>query len=224
MIVAKQTRAKASNSTPQGPRKKVPGNLPYLPASGTLKKALEGIITAQRPDKFNADFLENILSLKGGSARATVPIFKKMGLIASDGTPTDLYSRFKTDSGRGPASLQAIKNAYPEIYRRSEYAHAATDNKLKDVIVEITGLQASDQIVSYIRSTFNVIKSFIGDAASTDELQAPHATSTVDSGEGMSVTKPKVGLSYHINIVVPETSNVAVLNAIFRAVKENLLK
>lgn len=44
-----------------------------------------------------------------------MPIFKKMGLVASDGSPTELYSRFKTDSGRGSAALQAIKNAYPEI-------------------------------------------------------------------------------------------------------------
>jgi len=86
-----------------------------LPGPGTLKKALDGIVGAQRPDKFNPDFLESILQLKGGSARATVPIFKKMGLVASDGSPTELYSRFKTDSGRGSAALQAIKNAYPEI-------------------------------------------------------------------------------------------------------------
>jgi len=45
-----------------------------------------------------------------------------------------------------------------------------------------------------------------------------------DYTETSSVVKPNVGLSYHINIVIPETSNVAVLNAIFRAVKENLLK
>lgn len=120
--------------------------------------------------------------------------------------------------------MQAIKNAYPEIYKRSEYAHIVADAKLKDVIVEITGLQANDQIVSYIKSTFNIIKSFIGDATSADEAQVSRAASTADSGESLSVTKPKVGLSYHINIVIPETSNVAVLNAIFRAVKENLLK
>jgi hypothetical protein len=161
------------------------------------------------------------LNLKGG---ATVPIFKKMGLVASDGSPTELYSRFKTDSGRGSAALQAIKNAYPEIYKRSEYAHNVTDSKIKDIIVEITGLQATDQIVSLIKSTFNIIKSYIGTATSTDDAQTANDSSTIDYTENSSVVKPNVGLSYHINIVIPETSNVAVLNAIFRAVKENLLK
>lgn len=32
-----------------------------------------------------------------------------------------------------------------------------------------------------------------------------------------------VGLVYNINIVLPETSDLKVLNAIFRSVKENLL-
>lgn len=221
--MAKIARRKTSTAAPQGPRK-IAGNLPYLPGSGTLKKALDGIVGAQRPDKFNPDFLESILQLKGGSARATVPIFKKMGLVASDGSPTELYSRFKTDSGRGSAALQAIKNAYPEIYKRSEYAHSVTDAKLKDIIVEITGLQPTDPIVGYIKSTFNVIKSYIGAATSTEDLHTANDLPAANNAENMLVGKPSLGLSYHINIVIPETSNVAVLNAIFRAVKENLLK
>ena len=209
--------------TVQGPRR-IAGNLPYLPGSGTLKKAMDGIVGAQRPDKFNADFLESILQLKGGSARATIPIFKRMNLVASDGTPTDLYSRFKTDIGRGSAALLAIKNAYPEIYKRSEYAHSVPDAKLKDIIVEITGLQPNDPIVSYIKATFNIIKSYIGNATTTEESAEADDTSDSGSANGLAGKGAKVGLSYHINIVIPETSNVAVLNAIFRAVKDNLLK
>ncbi len=164
------------------------------------------------------------MQLKGGSARATIPIFKKMGLVASDGAPTDLYSRFKTDSGRGSAALQAIKNAYPEIYKRSEYAHSVTEAKIKDIIVEITGLQATDPIVSYIKSTFNVMKSYIGNATTTDDTQPTGDHQTPEATDNSPGVKGNIGLSYHINIVIPETSNVAVLNAIFRAVKENLLK
>jgi hypothetical protein len=72
--MAKSARAKSTSTVPLGYRK-IPGNLPYLPGVGTLKRALDGIVGAQRPDKFNPDFLENILQLKGGSARATVPMF-----------------------------------------------------------------------------------------------------------------------------------------------------
>ena len=63
--------------------RKIPGNLPYLNASGTLKKALDRLIEPAQPDKFNRDFLENVLKLKGGSAYATIPILKRLEFIVS---------------------------------------------------------------------------------------------------------------------------------------------
>ncbi|MDP9572990.1 UNVERIFIED_ORG: hypothetical protein J2W66_003483 [Agrobacterium larrymoorei] len=151
----KNSIAKAS-----APRK-IPGNLPYLTAPGTLKRALERLIDASRPDKFNADFMENVLKLSGGAARATIPIMKRMGYLSSDAVPTDLYAKFRTDGGRPAAALAGLRNGFPEIFKRSEYAHTVEDNKLRDIILEITGLNTSDQVAQAIRSTFNVVKSFI---------------------------------------------------------------
>jgi Family of unknown function (DUF5343) len=212
-------------------RREIPGNLPYLTASGTLKKALDRLVEAQRPEKFSTDFLENVLKLTGGSARATIPILKKMGFLNSDGTPTELYAKFRTTGGQGGAALQGLKNAFPEIFRRSEYAQSADDGKLKDIIVEITGLKPSEPVAMAIRSTFNVIKSYVpaglelGNAASElasfepDEVPdaRPGSISSADGGTG-------IRLAYNINIVLPETSDLTVLNAIFRSIKENLMQ
>lgn len=210
-------------------QRKIPGNLPYLPASGTLKRALDGIQVASRPEKVNADFLENVLKLKGGAARATIPIMKKMGLLSSDATPTELYARFRTESGRGQAALQGLRSAFPEIFKRSEYAHSVEDAKLKDIIVEITGLKANDPVATAIRATFKVIKSYMPrsmEAYSANE-QPVLLDDTTDT---TSLSVPNGGLSggirlaYNINIVLPETSDLKVLNAIFRSIKENLLR
>jgi hypothetical protein len=175
----KNTAAKVS-----APRK-IPGNLPYLPASGTLKRALERIIEASRPDKFNTDFLENVLKLSGGAARATIPILKRMGFLTSDAVPTDLYAKFRTEGARPGATLAGLRNGFPEIFKRSEYAHTVDDNKLRDIIVEITGLKANDPVAQSIKSTFNVVKSFIpagadlstgDDEASVQVITHPLAT------------------------------------------------
>lgn len=216
-------------------QRKIPGNLPYLTSSGTLKRALERLIDASRPDKFNADFLENVLKLSGGGARATIPIMKKMGFLTSDAVPTDLYAKFRTEGGRPVASLAGLRNGFPEIFKRSEYAHTVDDNKLRDIILEITGLKSSDSVALAIRSTFNVVKSFIPagvDLTGSDEdLNAqdenvgipanPNGPGDVVRHGGRS--SKSVGLVYNINIVLPETSDLKVLNAIFRSVKENLL-
>jgi hypothetical protein len=131
-------------------RREIPGNMPYLSAAGSLKTVLDKIIEAQRPEKFTLDYLQDVLKMNGGSARATIPILKRLGFLSSDGTPTEIYSRFKTDSGRGAATIQALKNGFPEIFKRSEYAHAAEDSKLQDIIVEITGLQGADPVARAI--------------------------------------------------------------------------
>jgi len=229
-----ETADKAAAAKPPAQRK-IPGNLPYLAASGTLKRALERLIDASRPDKFNADFMENVLKLSGGAARATIPIMKRMGFLTSDAVPTDLYARFRTEGGRPAASLAGLRNGFPEIFKRSEYAHTVDDNKLRDIILEITGLKANDPIAQAIKSTFNVMKSFIpagADLTGNDDdvgLQDEGGGSpAAQNGQGdmarnIGRGSKSVGLVYNINIVLPETSDLKVLNAIFRSVKENLL-
>lgn len=213
------------------PRREIPGNLPYLTASGTLKKVLDKIIEAQRPDRFNQDFLENVLKLTGGGARATIPILKRMGFLSSDGAPTELYAKFKTDSGRGYAALNGLKNGFAEIFKRSEYAHHADDNKIRDLIVEITGLKSNDPVAGAIRSTFNVVKGYIPsnfDSAIEKDVSPAPAREDAPLPEKHSQSSEhdtgSLRLAYNINIVLPETSDLAVLNAIFKSIKENLLR
>lgn len=225
-IVANTAETKSTNGTT---RREIPGNLPYLTSPGTLKKALDRLIAAQRPDKFNADFLENILKLRGGSAKAVIPILKRMGFITSDTVPTELYAKFRTDGGRALAALTGLKNAFPEIFKRSEYAHTVDDNKLKDIIVEITGLKANEAVAMAIKGTFNTIKNFVPantEISSAEDNPEPETTPSFPAygRETSEHGKNDVRLSYNINIVIPETSDLNVLNAIFRSVKENLMK
>jgi hypothetical protein len=194
-----------------------------------LKKALERLIEPAQPAKFNADFLENVLKLKGGSARGTIPILKKMGFLGSDGGTTDLYAKFRTESGRGAAALQALKNGFPEIFKRSEYAHTVDDGKLRDIIVEITGLKANDPVAQAIKGTFNVVKAFVpaGTVLGPSDEEVPSDDGGSGGGGGSLGTTVEGGelrLAYNINIVLPETSDLKVLNAIFRSIKENLMR
>lgn len=213
-------------------RREIPGGLPYLNSHGTLKRILDRTIDLARPDKFNYDFLENVVKITGGAARACIPIMKKMGLLNSDNTTTDLYGRFRTEGGRSAAAHAALKNAFPEIFKRSDYAYKIEDSKLRDIIVEITGLKANDPVAQAIKGTFGVIKGYV-DPTYNGEGQGegvayPIDVSRADGANGQNAhteqgSRP-LGLSYNINIVLPETSDLNVLNAIFRSVRENLLQ
>jgi hypothetical protein len=75
--------------------------------------------------------MATILKLTGGAARAVPPLLKKMQFIGADGTPTSLYSRFKTDNGRAQAAYEGLKNAFGELFRRNEYIHKSDESQLK---------------------------------------------------------------------------------------------
>ncbi len=231
MATTKAAAAGADGTAAAVTKRKIPGNLPYLTSSGTMKTVLERIVDPQIPAKFNPDFLENVLNLKGGSARATIPIMKKMGFVTSEGVPTELYSKFRTTGGRGAAALQGLQAAFAEIFRRSTYAHTVSDGKLKDLVVEVTGLSPSDPVATAIRGTFNAVKSFVppdvnlevgkGDDATLADEENKDRGGNNNNGVDDSQS---IRLAYNINIVLPETSDLNVLNAIFRSIKENLMK
>jgi Family of unknown function (DUF5343) len=84
-------------------------SLPYLAAPGSIKTALERIRNAATPDRVTGDFMITKLQIKGGTGAALVPFLKKIGFVASDGTPTELYKRFRNPSLGGTAVADAIK-------------------------------------------------------------------------------------------------------------------
>jgi hypothetical protein len=149
-----------------------------------------------------------------------------MNFITSDGTPTDLYSKFKTDSARGQAALDGLRNAYAELFRRNEFIHRADEAAVKDLIVEITGLKKNDGIVRMILQTFESIRGFADLSVNPSSDQVSVGLPPDESSDRTSLNRggqQSLGLSYHINIVLPETENIAVFNAIFRSLRENLL-
>src|SRR6266542_3079455 len=100
--------------------------LPYVTAYGNITKALRKIQSAQTPDRFTQDFLATKLALKGGSPRPVIPFLKRTGFLASDGTPTSLYKRFRNSTQRGAAAAEALRRGYASFYEINEYVHDAT--------------------------------------------------------------------------------------------------
>ena len=226
----KQAANISADKSQAQPRRQIPGNLPYLTASGTLKTILNKIVELAKPEKFNYDFLNNVVKLSGGGARACIPILKKMDFLNSDNTPTELYSKFRTESGRSAAAYQGLRNAFPEIFKRSDYAHSLEEAKLRDIILEITGLKANDTVSQAIKSTFNVIKSYIANGFNHADLGGQNEVAAIANEQASAEADVNgtsirgFGIAYNINILVPETSDLVVLNAIFRSVRENLLR
>jgi hypothetical protein len=114
--------------------------LPYLASPGSLKNALEKIRAAATPERVTGDFMSTMLQIKGGTGSALIPFLKKVGFVASDGAPTELYKRFRNPSIGGTAVADAIKIGYAPLKQVNEYFYELSDKDLSNLILQVTGL------------------------------------------------------------------------------------
>jgi hypothetical protein len=204
-------------------------NLPYLLSPGMLGNVFDRIKAAATPERFTGDFLSNTLGMKGGGPRVLVPFLKRIGFLRTDGAPTDLYRMFRNPQQSGQAVAQAMRIAYKPLYDMNEQVHVCTDAELRGLVVQCTGLEGDARVTQAIVGTFKAMKQrasfeqklLTAEKPGTENgLAIPvrnHADSVPTTGVG-------VNLSYTINLNLPPSTDIAVFNAIFKALKENLLQ
>lgn len=217
----------------------MPAQLPYMVSSGLIPKILTKIEEAKRPDRFTQDFLGTKLGHASGSAKPIIPLLKRMGFLNSDGSPTTLYDQFRNSDTQGAAVAHGIRNAYAELFDRNKYAGDLPKDKLKSLIMEVTGGAHDDRAVEATVSTFTKLKDLADFDVDTNAQAAPQGernpapTVNGDDIRLIPETQQRVAaelesvglnLAYTVNIVLPETTNPEVFNSIFKSLKENLLK
>jgi hypothetical protein len=208
-------------------------NLPYITAPGNIEKALAGIKSAATPERVSQDFVKTILGILGGSGNQVTSYLKKIGFANADGTPSEIYKRFRNPATAGRAAADALKIGYAALYKRNEYMHQLPDEKLKGLIIEETGQSSDSSTVTMIMSGIKALKRH-ADFTKQDEVEASGSpnNSVVQQLPTASLPNPPSGseesvglnLSYTINLNLPATSDIAVFNAIFQSLRENLLK
>jgi len=209
--------------------------LPYVTATGNVDRALTNIKVAATPPNVTQDFVKTMLKIPGGSGNQMTSYLKKIGFANADGTPTALYSKFRNPATSSAAAHEALKIGYKSLFSRNEYMDKLSDDKLRGLIIEETGQSGDSNVVSLILACIKGIKKHIKPdeivASETPKLEKietqklpvipQHATPTDKHAGGTGVG---LNLSYTINLHLPATTDVAVFNAIFKSLKENLLR
>lgn len=205
----------------------MPATLPYLASPGSIKTALERIRAAATPDRVTRDFVTTVLQIKGGTGYALIPYLKKIGFVAPDGSPTNIYKGFRNPSTGGAAVARAIKSGYAALGNVNEYFYKLSDRDLLNLIVQVSGAEADDQVAKLALSTLKFLKVFANfeDISQVDEtpttVLTPSASAAIPSQIPLA-GRVGLNLGYTFNLNLPATSDQAVFNAIFRSLKENL--
>lgn len=212
----------------------MPTNLPYLSTPGSIKTVLERIRHAATPTRVTNDFIATVLQLKGGAGRAIPPFLKRIGMVATDGTPTELYKAYRNEATAGKAMAQAIKQGYQDLSQSNEYFYRLSDRELLALIIQVTGVESDSRAASLTLATIKYLK--VSADFDSLEINLPdqnlRASESNDNEDFGNLPQPRfppakadvgLNLSYTINLNLPATADQAVFNAIFRSLKEHLL-
>ncbi|ABN62115.1 DUF5343 domain-containing protein [Shewanella baltica] len=211
-------------------------NLPYSTSVGTFEKMLDKIKAAPAPERFTQDFVGTKLSMKGGTANACIPLLKKMGFVAGDGSPTSLYKEFRNPAKSRIALGTGFRKLYSRLYQMNEYIHDANDQDVLGLIVECTGSEHDNAATKYTLSTFNMLRKhadFDNEEAEVDLMEPEKDDHAEKYRNPIAVNMPQqpspqqgkgINLSYTINLNLPATKDIEVFNAIFKSLKEHILE
>lgn len=204
---------------------------PFMNAYNNIVRILEKVKEAKTPPRFTQDFLESKLGASGGSARPFIPFAKRLGFLSSDGTPTELYKRFRNPSQSGAAVAEALRIGYADLYDRNEYLHELNEDDLTGLIVEATGLSADSKTLRAIVKSFMNLRELADFDSDPSEFEAETTQVEEEAEEPPEPSPPHppelrgaLNFGYTINLNLPATDDPAVHDAIFKALRENLLR
>jgi Family of unknown function (DUF5343) len=200
----------------------------YVNAYNSIPKLFSGIKSAAVPPKVSQNFLESVLDLRSSSHRALIPLLKKLGFIDQANVPTQAYKDFREESLSGSVMAQRIRDAYPSLFAANEYAWKLNKADLQSKLRSITGAAENDPYIPAVTNTFlELSKLATWDAVMpTSKKEPPLLDENTEEGG----TAPRrqlmkgLGLSYTINLNLPATTEIEVFNAIFKSLRDNLLR
>jgi hypothetical protein len=194
----------------------------------------EKIKSASVPPKFTVDFLSTVLDMKSSSYRALIPLLKKLGFIDPANVPTQAYKDYREDALSGSVMAERLKEAYKMLFQANEYAWKLNKDQLSEKLKSLTGAAADDEYIPSVVGTFlalNKLAKWEGVAAKKKEPDGGVDKGESGGGNGGGGRKReedfaegRLRLSYTINLNLPATTEIEVFNAIFKSLRENLLR
>jgi hypothetical protein len=168
-----------------------------------------------------------------------IGVLKELGFLDADGTPQRRYFEFLDQSRSGKVLADGIREAYRDLFAVNREAHEMSAQEVTNKLRTMYEGKKSDLVIKRITGTFKALCDEADfttvpaiEAAPKGEPKAQPKEETPKEDEhkqrqefGSGGVSPRVkvdSLQYHINIVLPESRDVAVYDAIFKSLKEHL--
>lgn len=197
----------------------------------------DAILDAQPPERFSVKFLEN-LGFTSTNDRLFIGMLKDIGFLNRDGAPQQRYFEF-LDRGQSKKVLaEGIREGYSELFAINTKANSFSVDEAKNKLRTLFAGKKTLLVISNIAKTFRSLCDYadFSGVATPVKREAPVKPEIVEQPQDQTSEKPPTvepqlslagkirvsGLQYHINIVLPETRDQAVFDAIFKSLRDHL--
>lgn len=197
----------------------------YLTSRKRLPDIFDAIKTAQAPEKFTQKFLET-LEFKAKGDRLIINVLKSLGFLDDTGKPTQRYHEYLDQTQSERILAEGLREAFSDLFAVNTKANELTKSELVGKLKTLSQGQYSDAVIGHMADTF-VSLSKLADFKRHGKSgkQKPHPETPVTHP---SVDTPPSGdlnlggLVYNIQIVLPETRDQAVYDALFKSLRQHL--
>lgn len=216
----------------------------YLTSSKNLPAILEAIQQAKAPERFTVRFLQS-LEFKTSSDRLVIGVLKAIGFLDDQGKPTSRYFQYLDKDNSRAVMAEGIREAYKELFDVNINAQKLSKVEVANKLKTLTQGQHSEAVIEKMATTFSSLCKL----ADFDSVLNPPVNQRDDDDDGedevvdppfengseemaSTPTPPRTnrrlpklavsGLHYNIQIILPESRDPAVYDALFRSLREHL--
>lgn len=210
----------------------------YLTSSKNLEGILGAIQQAKAPGQFTTRFLES-LEYKSSSDRLVIGVLKSLRLLDDQGRPTPRYFTFLDQTQSAAVLAEGIREAFADLFAVNVNAHTLGRAELINKFKTLSQGTLSESVLDKLAMTFLALVK-LADFSAPPAKSSPAMEDLDEEGAGgssldepppdterkkqspLGTTRSLGGLHYNIQIVLPETRDAQVYDALFRSLKEHL--
>ncbi|MCH7998387.1 MAG: DUF5343 domain-containing protein [Chloroflexi bacterium] len=198
----------------------------YMTSMKNISSILESLKDAGVPPRFTHEFLKG-LGFTSSNDRAILNVLKGLGFLDQQGVPTELYKQYRDKTKSKRVLAEALREAYGDLFLAHEKANQLSPEKIRGFFASKTG--KGERVVEQMAATFRTLAQYAdfsgAPAPVTVEAVPPEGLEqAAEKIEAQERPRRAVDAEFHYNIQIhlPATRDIAVYNAIFKAVRENL--
>lgn len=206
----------------------------YLTSTKNFDAIMNSILSARAPERFTNKLLED-LGFKSSNDRLITGVLKGLGFLNETGEPTQRYYAFLDQTQSKKILAVGIQEAYEDLFNLRRDAQNMSQDEVKNKLKTLTQGQKGDKVIDAMARTFKTLCDYADwsepesvvkksepevvkeDVSEVNQAPSSHAVLPTETKQNA------LGLCYNIQIHLPETTNMAVYDAIFQSIKKHLM-